>query len=514
MCAGSPIGHPPVSRIRLRSTPEDLNNLLWCAGCSIGHPPANRCCPTISKRQRNWSRRSTPLDQWKREFSSSFPEREIDETEVELRKELQRVRGLPIAVRPLHSKLPLNEQQAALQPEPGKRKVVLATSIAESSLTVVGVCHVIDTLLSRQSEYDAVTRTETLLTKRIPQDSQKQRGGRERKGKYYALCAEGLLEHGVFLATTPPEIITCRFSLPLLRMIDLGLPSFRASDFDSLDKPPTVSVFSAKGELVKLSCIKRSHEPALTEIGKITLKSPALSLEMGVVLATAIVHQRYTPQLAKIAAIAEEAGQLLQNRPGASLARRRVVDKDSDHITLRNIFDGFMSRRDISAKRAFCADYFLNYKVMNNVMRLYEKIEQAVRRLDASSTEDQNSYDLRPSLFAGHVLNLAEGCHSGTAYEDAKFVCAKTGLEVPPSRQSPPSLQTAPWVCYSQCREDDNNRTLHLLTRVDVRWLGDYIWYQDNFYCPEVVRDLLMAGAAFEPTSASPADDAVDAIRP
>jgi ATP-dependent helicase HrpB len=117
-------------------------------------------------------------------------EREIDDTENELRRELEVINGLPIAVYPLHAKIPVHEQQQDLAPSPGRRKVVLATSIAESSLTVVGVCHVIDTLLSRLGGYDPQTRSQTLLTKRIPRDSQKQRAGRsgrERKGKLYIM---------------------------------------------------------------------------------------------------------------------------------------------------------------------------------------------------------------------------------------------------------------------------------------------------------------------------------------
>ena len=423
-------------------------------------------------------------------------EAEIEEVERKLRQKMESYDSV-LAVFRLHSKLLLEEQEAAVAEYRLGRKVVLSTSIAESNVTVKGVSHVVDSLLAKHGSYDPSTRSHRLLTERIPRDSQRQRAGRagrERAGHYYALCCEEMVISGKFPAVASPAIKEERFSSAMLRMITLGVESFNPTSFDLLDRPTRLRATQAKGDLVELGCIQHTIEPRLTTIGDWTARFPVM-LEMAVVLANAVELGMCSDQICKIAAMAEEAGMILRSVEGAQEARSRFVNESSDHITLLNICDGFLATRGDYEKRRFCRQYFLNYKPLSRALHLRDKIRTILRNGGVLLSANISHADIRKVLFSGHVLNLARGVHFGNKPQDCRFICAKSGALFPPSRASPLPLQTAPWVFYSQARQDDHGQTLQLLTLVDLAWFSQVPWQKDQFYCSEIIQDLVIDGA-------------------
>jgi ATP-dependent helicase HrpB len=177
-------------------------------------------------------------------------------------REIRRVQGLiesneeaPVRVLPLFGELSTEDQDAALTPSaPGTRKVVLATNIAETSLTIQGVRVVVDCGLVRRSMFDPSTGMSRLETQRISRasaDQRQGRAGRTEPGVCYRAWSEGA--HRSLAPFTPPEIVEADL-IPLA----LELASWGARDAGALrwlDSPPPAMLASARDVLQRLGAI-------------------------------------------------------------------------------------------------------------------------------------------------------------------------------------------------------------------------------------------------------------------
>lgn len=163
-----------------------------------------------------------------------------------------------IIVAPLHGDLPQTEQDAAIQPaQPGTRKVVLATSIAESSLTIDGIRVVIDAGLLRVPRFDPRTGLTRLETIRVTQDSADQRRGRAGRlepGICYRLWTER--EHTSFSARRPPEILDADLAPLLLDLAVWGTTN--PNDLSWLTPPPPGAVAHARELLTNLGALEKT----------------------------------------------------------------------------------------------------------------------------------------------------------------------------------------------------------------------------------------------------------------
>lgn len=163
--------------------------------------------------------------------------------------------GPHILIAPLHGDLPQETQDRAIAPaEPGTRKVVLATSIAETSLTIDGVRVVIDAGQLRTPRFDPRTGLTRLETIRVTQDSAEQRRGRAGRlepGLCYRLWTRA--EHASLAARRPPEILDADLA-PLL--LDLALwGTTNPSELSWLTPPPLSAVTQARELLIRLGAL-------------------------------------------------------------------------------------------------------------------------------------------------------------------------------------------------------------------------------------------------------------------
>lgn len=162
---------------------------------------------------------------------------------------------LDAAVLPLYGDLPVQAQALALTPdEAGRRKVVLATSIAETSLTIDGVRVVIDAGLSRTQVFDPSSGLTRMVTGRVTQDSATQRAGRAGRtaaGTAYRLWSERT--QALLPAARPPEILEADLAPLLLELAQWGTPE--PASLAWLDAPPVARVESARALLLGLSAL-------------------------------------------------------------------------------------------------------------------------------------------------------------------------------------------------------------------------------------------------------------------
>lgn len=167
---------------------------------------------------------------------------------------------------PLYGALPLAQQEQALLPDPqGKRRIVFATNIAETSLTIEGITTVIDSGLEKTLVYDpasGMTRLQTQFISRASADQRAGRAGRTQSGQCYRLWSQE--QHRTLNAFQPEEILTA--DLTGLRM---ELAEWGATDVDTLHwltPPPKANVESASDILVMLGLLDDSGQ--LTPFGR------------------------------------------------------------------------------------------------------------------------------------------------------------------------------------------------------------------------------------------------------
>ena len=171
----------------------------------------------------------------------------------------QTAAGANVRVLPLYGDLSAAEQDAALRPAaPGARKIVLATSIAETSLTIEGIRIVVDTGLRRYSEFDPASGMSRLVTGRVSQaaaDQRRGRAGRLSDGVCYRLWSEG--SQAALAAHTPPEILNADLAPLALELSLWGAAD--AARLRWLDPPPPAPLAQARDLLRSLEAIDEKN---------------------------------------------------------------------------------------------------------------------------------------------------------------------------------------------------------------------------------------------------------------
>jgi ATP-dependent helicase HrpB len=227
-----------------------------------------------------------------------------------------RLAGTAVEIAPLYSALDKKAQDHAIAPTlDGHRKIVLATSIAETSLTIEGVRIVIDAGLARVPRYEpdtGLTRLETQRVSRAAADQRRGRAGRTEPGVCYRLWEEAAT--GSFAAYAAPEILDADMSGLLLDLASWGVRD-PAKDLRWLDPPPKPALIEARNMLVELEALDK--DGALTEHGK------------------AMSHLALPPRLAHMLIRATENGEGQLAAEIAAILVERWLGGDAADLTLR-----------------------------------------------------------------------------------------------------------------------------------------------------------------------------------
>ena len=228
-----------------------------------------------------------------------------------------RERRPDVVVLPLYGDLPISEQNRALLPDPTRRKVVLATSIAETSLTIDGVRVVVDSGLTRRQQFDPATGLSRMVTQRVTRDSADQRSGRAGRtaaGVAYRLWSERT--QPLLTAARLPEILSADLAPLVLEVAGWGA---EISALPWLDAPPAPRVLSAQTVLTELGALEGSQ---LTAQGQRLLALP-IHPRLGHLLSVG-AQQGLGALAADLAALLEERDPLPRSA-GSDLTRRVVA---------------------------------------------------------------------------------------------------------------------------------------------------------------------------------------------
>lgn len=306
-------------------------------------------------------------------------ERDIRET-CEVLEKRQRAR---IDVVPLFGRLSGDEQQRVFAPGP-RRRVVVATNVAETSLTVPRIRYVVDPGLARISRYHAGTRSRRLPIEPIAQSSANQRMGR--CGRLSGGICVRLFSAEDFAARRPfaePEIQRCNLADVILRLKASQLGEIETFPF--VEPPAPSAIRGAYALLQELGAL--DDERGLTRLGRDLARLP-LDPSIG----RMVLEARAENCLAEVVVIA--AGLSIQDprerpfdqRDAASAAHRRFQRPGSDFLTLLNIWqayhDTWESLRTQSQLRKFCKAHFLSYLRMREWVDLHNQLEATLAELE------------------------------------------------------------------------------------------------------------------------------------
>ncbi len=295
--------------------------------------------------------------------------------EAEIRDAADAVRGAyardaaPTEVLPLYGRLSAAEQHRVFERSqvPGlRRRVILATNVAETSLTVPGIRYVVDTGTARISRYSARSKIQRLPIEAVSQASAQQRSGRAGRtapGVAIRLYAEeDFARRPEF---TEPEILRTSLAAVLLQMLALGFGDM--ASFPFLTPPDSRGVKAATDLLLELGAVRseRGGGLRLTDVGRDIARLP-----IDPRFARMLIEARRTGVHAEVLAIV--AGLSIQDvrerpedrRDEADRLHARFTDPTSDFLTLLNLWNHLREKQaelGSSAFRRLCRAEFLNY---------------------------------------------------------------------------------------------------------------------------------------------------------
>ena len=332
-------------------------------------------------------------------------EREIRETTDSLKKH----HPTQYEILPLYSKLSVSEQERVFKPKGGKIRIVLATNVAETSLTVPGIRCVIDTGHARISRYSHRSKIQRLPIERISQSSANQRAGR------CGRVAEGicirLYSHDDYLARpefTEPEIMRTNLSAVILQMISLNLGDIE--DFPFIEPPEDKMIRDGKTALHEVNALDKSGK--LTEIGKQLAKFPTDPKLARMLIAAA--HEHCLTEVAII--VSALSMQDPREKPADKMqqadAKHAVFrHPESDFLTILNIWNTYEEQKkhlSNSKLRKYCTDNFLSYIRMREWFDIHAQIMQVVKGdLKMNPNTDDAGYEkIHRALLPGLLSNI------------------------------------------------------------------------------------------------------------
>ena len=350
-------------------------------------------------------------------------EREIRDTADALEREQFR----NTEVLPLYARLSAAEQHRAFQPHTGRR-IVLATNVAETSLTVPGIKYVIDPGTARISRYSVRTKVQRLPIEPISQASANQRKGR--CGRVSAGICIRLYSEQDFLARpefTDPEILRTNLASVILRMTSLGLGEI--SSFPFVEPPDRRQINDGLALLDELGALRHGQDSSsdrggkrgkgggkdgqqrLTEVGKRLAQLPVdPRLGRMVLEAEGNGCVRDVLVIAAALSIQDPRERPADQQQSADAKHARFAEPESDFLAYLNLWQYLREQqRELSRNqfRKLCRSEFLNYLRVREWQDLYGQLRQMAKQLGMHLNDERaEPARIHQSLLAGLLSHI------------------------------------------------------------------------------------------------------------
>eukprot|EP01124_Arcella_intermedia_P022454 TRINITY_DN3343_c0_g1_i1.p1 TRINITY_DN3343_c0_g1~~TRINITY_DN3343_c0_g1_i1.p1 ORF type:complete len:752 (+),score=116.29 TRINITY_DN3343_c0_g1_i1:332-2257(+) len=400
-------------------------------------------------------------------------EEEIEDACRKIEKEVMNVGqdAGELRVLPLYSTLPQQQQQRIFEPAPGPRtsggppgrKCVVATNIAETSLTINGIVYVIDPGFAKQKVYNPRIRVESLLVSPISRASAQQRAGRAGRtqpGKAFRLYTEKAFSE--LQPQTYPEILRSNLGSVVLQLKKLGIDDL--VHFDFMDPPAPETLMRALELLNYLGAL--DDEGNLTEVGSMMAEFP-LDPQLSKMLIASARHDCSNEILTIVSMLSvpnifvrpkEKAGQ-------ADEAKSKFSHIDGDHLSMLNVYHAYHQN---GCDTNWCFENFINHRALKQAASVRTQLARILQRfnIELKSTDFQSSkyyLNIRRAMVEGFFMKVAHLQKNGhyLTVKDNQVVALhpSTCLDRKPE-----------WVLYNEFVLTSRN-FIRTCTEVDPEWL-------------------------------------------
>ncbi|KAI7026718.1 ATP dependent RNA helicase [Hortaea werneckii] len=407
-----------------------------------------------------------------------------DEIEKALQLVADRLPSLPAAADkilalPMYAGLTTEQQMYVFEPAPEHhRKVIFSTNIAEASVTIDGIVHVVDCGFVKLRAYNPTTGIETLTPTPVSKASATQRAGRAgrtKAGKCYRLYPEAVFQS--LPATTVPEIQRSNLAPTILQLKALGIDNI--ARFDFLTPPPAELIIRALELLYSLG--------ALDDYAKLTspLGTRMAELALEPMLAKCLLSSPSFGCLSEvltIAAMVSLQGNVWfthDEKKREESARRKFAVEEGDHLTLLNVYQAFVTSGKKDAK--WCQQHYLNFKSMIRAVSIRNQLRRYLERFGMDVTESLGAGQgvLRaggqsPEERIRRCLTSGYFAHAARMQADGTFRTIDGGTTLHAHPSSLMFNRKADWVIFTEIMETGEKTYIRDVTKIEKGWLTEY----------------------------------------
>ncbi|KAG6037756.1 hypothetical protein E4U41_004785 [Claviceps citrina] len=368
-----------------------------------------------------------------------------------------------LLVLPVYAQLPPEMQSRIFEPAPpGTRKVVIATNIAETSITIDEIYYVVDPGFVKQNAYDPKLGMDSLVITPVSQAQANQRAGRAGRtgpGKCFRLYTEAAYQSEM-LPTTIPEIQRQNISHTILMLKAMGINDL--IHFDFMDPPPVKTMLTALEELYALSAL--DDEGLLTRLGRKMADFP-MDPSSAKVLLAAVDHDCAEEALSIIAMLSLQGVVFYRPKEKQTVADQKKAkfhDPSGDHLTLLNVYNSWKQN---SYSKPWCFENFIQARSMQRAKDVRDQLVKIMDRYKHPIVSCGRHTDkIRRALCSGFFRNAARK----DPQEGYKTLTEGTPVYLHPS--SALFGKRAEWVIYHDLVLT-TKEYMHCTSSIEPKWL-------------------------------------------
>ncbi|CAG9990236.1 unnamed protein product [Clonostachys byssicola] len=367
-----------------------------------------------------------------------------------------------LVILPVYAALPPEMQARIFEPAPeGSRKVVIATNIAETSITIDGIYYVVDPGFVKQNAYDPKLGMDSLVITPISQAQANQRSGRAGRtgpGKCFRLYTEAAYESEM-LPTTMPEIQRRNLSVTILMLKAMGINDLL--HFDFMDPPPINTMLTALEELYALSAL--DDEGLLTRLGRRMADFP-MDPTLAKALIAAVDYECSDEMLTIVAMLnlTTVFYRPKEKQTQADQKKAKFHDPHGDHLTIMNVYNSW---RQSGYSNPWCFENFIQARSMRLAKDIRNQLEETMKRHKHPIVScGRNTQKLRQALCSGFFRHAARK----DPQEGYKTLIEGTPVYLHPS--SALFGKQAEWVIYHELVLT-SKEYMRYTTSIEPKWL-------------------------------------------
>lgn len=369
----------------------------------------------------------------------------------------------PLLILPVYSALPSEMQSKIFEPAPyGTRKCIIATNIAEASLTIDGIYYVVDPGFAKIKAYNPKIGMDSLMIAPISQSSAMQRAGRAGRtgpGKCYRLYTYDSFMNEMLKATIP-EIQRTNLANTVLLLKALGINDL--INFEFMDPPPLQTLIAAMEQLYYLGAL--DEEGLLTKLGRRMAEFP-LEPQLSKMLLTS-VDLNCSEEIITIVSMLSVQNIFYRPRDKQNEAdqkKTKFIHPDGDHLTLLKVFE--MWKKNHSSQ--WCIDNFIHHRAMRKAEDIKKQLIAIMERYKLPVVSCRNDWArVRKAITAGFFFHVARK----DPHEGYKTLVDNQTIFIHPS--SALFNKSPEWVVYHELVLT-SKEYMREITSIDPKWLVD-----------------------------------------